>query len=124
MIDTNERSFMTLNDFQKTAVKTEMMKRDATLSANDPAIIAKVLGLVGEAGEVAEKFKKIVRDKNGEITNENIIELTKELGDVLWYVAALADYLSVELDEVAERNIQKVADRKARGVQAGSGDNR
>ncbi len=115
---------MNFNEYQRQAKTTELMDRSEQLSANDPAMIAKILGLVGEAGEVAEKFKKIVRDREGVITDEDKLDIRKELGDVLWYISALADYLDLPLDEVAEKNLEKLFDRKSRGAQRGSGDDR
>jgi len=115
---------MTFNEYQKQAIQTELMKRDKGASANDLALIAKLLGLVGEAGEVSEKFKKLIRDKKGEITTVDKQEIAKELGDVLWYLSALADYLGITLEEVAQGNLEKVFSRKKRGVSGGSGDNR
>lgn len=100
------------------------MKRSDKLDARDPAFVAKVLGLVGEAGEVAEKYKKLIRDKKGEISEEDRQEIVKELGDVLWYISAMADYMKVPLSEVAQKNLDKVFSRKSRGVSRGSGDNR
>ena len=82
------------------------------------------LGLAGEAGEVCEKIKKIMRDQNGEFDQNNVEDLTKELGDVLWYVAMIAAELNLSLASVAEGNIAKLLDRKARGVIKGSGDER
>ena len=82
------------------------------------------LGLAGEAGEVCEKIKKIMRDQRGFITEENEEELVKELGDVLWYVANLASEINRNLSEIAEVNLQKLEDRKNRGKLQGSGDNR
>lgn len=119
-----EQLSMTFDEYQKQAITTELMNRSDTLSANDPAFVAKILGLVGEAGEVAEKFKKIVRDKAGDISEEDKLEIIKELGDVLWYVNAITDYLGLQLNEVAEKNLEKLLDRKDRGMQRGSGDNR
>lgn len=83
-----------------------------------------VLGLNGEAGEVAEKFKKIMRDKEGVFTQEDEDEILKEIGDVLWYAAALAAEMGYSLEEVAVRNLAKLNSRKERGVLSGSGDNR
>lgn len=79
------------------------------------------LGLVGEAGEVANKVKKILRDGD---TAELRTAIRGELGDVLWYAARLADELGVSLTTVAADNLDKLRDRKARGVLGGSGDNR
>jgi NTP pyrophosphatase (non-canonical NTP hydrolase) len=83
-----------------------------------------VLGLVGEAGEVAEKMKKIIRDNNGEVTEEKKQEIKKELGDVLWYIGAMCSELKISMDEVAQMNIEKLFSRKDRGVLHGDGDNR
>jgi NTP pyrophosphatase (non-canonical NTP hydrolase) len=93
-----------------------------------PSSFAKVypaLGLCGEAGEVAEKIKKVIRDGVDYLHEEEFkAELTKELGDVLWYVAALASDLDISLDDVAEKNVEKLASRKIRNKIGGSGDNR
>lgn len=82
------------------------------------------LGLNGEAGEVADKIKKIIRDDNGVLTPTRREDMIKELGDVLWYLAAIAWELKVDLSEVAKKNIEKLRDRKKRGVLTGEGDNR
>ena len=82
------------------------------------------LGLAGEAGEVCEKIKKIMRDQKGYLTEENADELVKELGDVLWYVANIACEINRSLSSIAETNLQKLKDREDRGVLKGSGDNR
>lgn len=83
-----------------------------------------VLGLTGEAGEVAEKFKKILRDKDGVVSNEDAQEIIKELGDVLWYISAIASDLNYDLQAVAETNANKLLSRLERNVIQGSGDNR
>ena len=82
------------------------------------------LGLSGEAGEVAEKIKKVIRDKNGVMDDESREMIKKELGDVLWYVAQLASELKLPLDDIAEKNIEKLYSRMERGRINGSGDNR
>lgn len=116
---------MTLDEYQKQAKTFEIMDRsNEQLLASDPAYVAKILGLVGEAGEVAEKYKKIIRDRDGVVTKEDAQEMTKELGDVLWYIALLAEYLGVAFEDVAKANLDKLSSRKSRGVQKGSGDNR
>ena len=87
-------------------------------------IIYPTLGLAGEAGEVAEKMKKIFRDNNGEINQEERIALAKELGDVLWYVTILARDLAIPLHEVALMNVQKLRSRQERNQLHGEGDDR
>jgi len=82
------------------------------------------LGLSGEAGEVAEKVKKILRDKKGTPTDEDREEIAKELGDVLWYVANVACEFDLHLGDIAQGNINKLASRQNRGKLNGSGDNR
>lgn len=83
-----------------------------------------ILGLAGEAGELCNKYKKILRDKEGEADVADMDELAKELGDVLWYVAQIATELDKDLETVARENLMKLEDRQNRGVLGGSGDNR
>ena len=83
-----------------------------------------VLGLTVEAGEVAGKFAKIVRDQNGEMNIENIIAIKKELGDVCWMVSEIATLLDLKMSDVLYTNIEKLQSRVDRGVIHGSGDNR
>jgi len=109
---------MELDDYQRGALRTAAPrdKRNELLHL--------VLGLAGESGEVAEKFKKWVRDLD---SDEALIDrpgIAQELGDVLWYVAVLADYLDLSLDDIATANLAKLAARQSRGVLGGSGDNR
>jgi NTP pyrophosphatase (non-canonical NTP hydrolase) len=80
------------------------------------------LGLCGEAGEVADKVKKVIRDGGGAFTPQQVEALRLELGDVLWYVAQLATELGLDLEDVAEANLEKLASRAARNVIGGSGD--
>lgn len=85
-------------------------------------IVYSALGLAGEAGELANKVKKIMR---GDDAKAELIEGIKgEMGDVLWYLAALADDLNVDLAAIASENIEKLRSRQARGALAGDGDNR
>lgn len=90
----------------------------------DRAIEYLVLGLASEAGEVAGKYKKIIRDNHGQFTEENKQALADEIGDVLWYCAELARNLNMNLGAVAARNVEKLHSREKRGVIGGSGDNR
>ena len=82
------------------------------------------LGLVGEAGEVADKLKKVIRDNNGVLTDAVKDAVAAELGDTMWYVAVLASELGYGLDEIMAKNLAKLNSRKNRGVLTGSGDNR
>jgi len=90
----------------------------------DNNFIYPTLGLVGESGEIAEKIKKVIRDNDGVMDDEKKTEIGKELGDVLWYISQLATELDVDLDEIAQGNIDKLYSRMGRGAIQGSGDNR
>jgi NTP pyrophosphatase (non-canonical NTP hydrolase) len=110
---------MTFDDYQAQALTTVISNEDSFKDT-----LHWVLGICGEAGEVAEKVKKIIRDHEGKISQADKQELAKELGDVLWYLAVLAHEIGFSFDEVAASNIKKLKDRKLRGVLGGSGDNR
>ena len=87
-------------------------------------IVYPALGLCGEAGETAEKVKKAIRDDGGTLTEERREAIAAELGDVLWYVAQLATEAGLELEEIAQANLDKLASRQRRAVLHGSGDDR
>ena len=108
---------MTFNDYQEKAVATAIYGAGNT-------IIYPALGLANEAGEVLGKIKKVLRDNNGEFTEETNKAIGAEIGDVLWYMAALCRDLNIQLDDVANSNIEKLLDRQKRNVIQGSGDNR
>lgn len=104
-------------------------QRLAAFTAIYPAewrIIYPLLGLVNEAGEVAGKIKKILRDEgyDGTLTAEQEDAIAAEMGDVQWYLAALATDLGFSLSDIANDNLSKLYSRKERGVLGGSGDNR
>lgn len=82
------------------------------------------MGLVGEAGEIANKVKKIMRDEGGHVSMDKKSQLADEAGDVFWYLSQLASELGFNLEAIAKRNAAKLSDRAARGVLQGSGDNR
>ncbi len=113
---------MDFDEYQARAATTDFGRDER--SWNSPKNFEKLLGLAGESGEVLEKFKKIFRDKNGEISDEDRAEIVKELGDVLWYVAVISEHLDVKFSEVAAQNIAKLSSRKARNQLHGAGDNR
>lgn len=109
---------MNFNEYQQKARET------AIYPNKDNNFIYPTLGLVGEAGEVAEKIKKVIRDENGVISEEKRGEIKKELGDVLWYLANLSKELNIELEDVALGNIEKLFSRMERDKLHGDGDNR
>ncbi len=109
---------MTFKEYQ------EKSRQTAIYPGKGTNFIYPTLGLVGEAGEVAEKIKKTMRDDNGILTDEKKEELKKELGDVLWYLSQLSTEIGASLEDIAKMNIEKLFSRKERGVLSGSGDNR
>lgn len=113
---------MGFDEYQERAAKCDFAEASPELMT--PGFLEKILGLPGEAGEVTDKFKKIVRDKDSKISAEDRDAIVKELGDVLWYIAGIARYLDVPLSEVARVNVEKLEDRLARNVLHGEGDNR
>ena len=109
---------MNLNDYQDRALETAIYPNRG---AN---FVYPALGLVGEAGEVADKLKKVIRDNDGVLTDSVRAAVAAECGDVMWYIAVLAAELDYDLNEIAQINIDKLASRQQRGVLSGSGDNR
>lgn len=114
------------NYYQERAIQYDTSRLAIDKEARYDGYMEKALGLAGETGEVIEKIKKMIRDKDGVFhpTPEDIEELKKELGDVLWYLSAIAEYNGLSLQAIAENNLQKLEDRKERGKIHGSGDNR
>lgn len=113
-------SGFTFKEFQRTARDTAIFPADSAAQG----FAYCVLGLNGEAGEVAEHAKKILRDDQGEITEARRQKIKKELGDVLWYLAMAADQAGLELHEVARANHEKLRMRAASGHLHGEGSNR
>jgi NTP pyrophosphatase (non-canonical NTP hydrolase) len=106
-----------LDMYQKVALTTAIYPREQ-------AIIYPTLGLTGEAGEVANKVKKIIRDGSDSKDEKLVSEIKSEIGDCLWYIAVLADDFDIKLSDIASANIEKLATRKSKGTIHGSGDNR
>jgi NTP pyrophosphatase (non-canonical NTP hydrolase) len=100
----------------------QMQARTFAIYPESSKVTYPALGLAGEAGEVADKVKKIIRDKRDDARFKG--EIAKEIGDVLWYCAVLADDLGFSLQQVAEMNIYKLKSRKVAGTIGGSGDDR
>ena len=120
---------MKFDEYQKQAQTTDLGFENMgevmrARNLNVPEFIDKVLGLTGESGELADKVKKIMRDKKGSFTEEEQLAILNELGDVLWYVAEISLYLDTPLSKLAKMNLEKLASRKARGTLVGAGDER
>jgi NTP pyrophosphatase (non-canonical NTP hydrolase) len=113
---------MNVNDYSERAIST--LLGEHAITDMDATLLSQVFGLMGESGEVAEKFKKLIRDKKGVISEEDKAEIIKELGDILWYINSVSYLLGSSLEEVAQKNLDKVLSRKERGKTQGSGDNR
>jgi len=122
---------MNFDDYQFEAAKTAIFMDGVCQAHPDTsdeimdfiALSYTALGL-GEVGEIQGKIKKILRDNACKITDEHVNSIAKELGDVLWYVAAMCDTLGIYMDNVAQSNIDKLSSRKERGKLSGSGDDR
>ena len=108
---------MTINEYQEGARRT-------AIYPSSRAIIYPTLGLTGEAGEVADKVKKVIRDNNDEFTPERRHQIALELGDVMWYAASLAHDLGYTLDEICQMNLDKLSSRMQRDRIHGEGDER
>lgn len=108
---------MTLEYYQKRASETDKYPQVINL-------MLFTLGLTGEAGEVADKVKKLYRDDNGELSEERRLAIAKELGDVLWYIARIASKIDYTLEEVGRININKLAIRHNQNKIHGDGDER
>ena len=122
---------MNFNEYQEKAnpLALYLDKVKEEFPETNPKVF-KVLGLcyaalgLGEVGETQGKIKKIIRDSGGTITDETKDKIKGELGDILWYIAAVCMELDIPMDEVASYNLEKLFSRKERGVLTGSGDNR
>lgn len=113
---------LSLDEYQARAKETAVYPGEDKIPGI--GVIYCVLGLNGEAGEIAEHVKKILRDDSGLFTTTRTEAMRKEVGDCLWYIAMLADELGFNLSTVAEENLEKLASRQERGVLSGSGDER
>jgi len=106
-----------LDMYQKVALTTAIYPREQ-------AIIYPTLGLTGEAGEVANKVKKIIRDGSDSKDEKLVSEIKAEIGDCLWYIAVLASDFNIKLSDIASTNLEKLANRKKNNTIHGSGDTR
>ncbi len=117
---------MEFDKYQDRATKYDLLVHDDAVNndLSDSAFIEKVLGLTGEAGEAADKVKKIIRDKDGIASSKDKDAIKKELGDVLWYIANISTYLDISLSDVAKTNLDKLESRYQRNRLHGEGDER
>lgn len=113
----DDEEWIEFDGYQRAAQRTAQYPKEMGLYYT-------ALGLAGEAGELCNGIKKILRDDNGRMSKERGEALVLELSDVLWYCAAIATELGVPLSRVARLNLEKLASRKKRGVIGGSGDGR
>lgn len=111
---------LTLNEYQRQAAATAIYPGRGTLAG----MLYATLGLTGEAGELANKLKKVLRDSAGTLTEERKAQILGEIGDVLWYVAMAADEMGSSLASVAAQNVAKLAERMDTGTLHGQGDDR
>lgn len=108
---------MSLNEYQQIALETAVYPKEYD-------IVYPALGMAGEAGEVADKVKKVIRDNNADFSPLKCEEIAMEIGDVMWYCAVLADRIGYRLDTIARMNNRKLKSRQLRGKLGGSGDDR
>lgn len=111
---------MNFDEYQKLTATTAVYPGSGGISGLTYA----ALGLNGEAGEVADKVKKLLRDHNGNMSHDQCLAIVKELGDVLWYLSQMCSELRVPMSYVADLNINKLRDRAARAAIRGEGDER
>jgi len=102
----------------------QQVAKTTAIYPREQAIIYPTLGLTGEAGEVANKVKKIIRDGSNSKDERLVSEIKSEIGDCLWYIAVLASDFDIKLSDIASSNLEKLANRKKNGTIHGSGDNR
>lgn len=108
---------MNIKEYQEIIKKTAIYPKEI-------GVMYCTMGLCGETGEVAEKVKKLYRDSNGIVTNDFKLGIKKELGDVIWYVTALAEEFNLSLEEILEANYEKLIARRKTNTLHGSGDDR
>lgn len=111
---------MDFSEYEKLAARTAVF----TGKQKEYILAYLTLGVTGEAGEIAEKIKKIMRNDEGVVSEEKREALKQEVGDVLWYLAMLSRELNFSLEDAAKANIEKLTDRAKRGVIKSEGDNR
>lgn len=118
MIESFSMAFSDFDDYQKRCKKTAVYPK---IGKN---FTYPTIGLMGEAGEIANKVKKAIRDDNGKITVERRQEIKEEIGDTMWYISQLSTELGLKLSDVVKSNLEKLSSRKKRGKLHGDGDNR
>ena len=114
------RNYMEFNEYQDLASRTADFKDRSP----EYKIMYSCMGLAGETGEVIEKVKKVIRNHGGKMSEEQREAIKQEIGDVLWYLSQVARFCDIALDDAAKANVEKLADRRARGVIRSEGDKR
>lgn len=124
-VKTLDSSTLSFQQYQELSSETAIYPTTFQGMPDDMAgIFYTVLGLCGEAGEIANKVKKIWRDSGGLVTPEDLKMLAKETGDVQWYLSQFSKNLDIALGEIAKGNLEKLFSRKERGTLQGDGDSR
>ncbi|NWG72846.1 MAG: nucleoside triphosphate pyrophosphohydrolase family protein [Parvularculaceae bacterium] len=108
---------MTFMEYQKETGATAIYPKEKALEYL-------ALGLTSEAGEVAGKVKKLIRDKKGIMNDADAAAIRAELGDVLWYISELCNLMEMPMHLVAAANLKKLDARKHNNTISGDGDNR
>lgn len=115
---------MNFKQYQKEAKKFDLHDSFDFSKPNDICFMEKFMGLSEETGELMGKMKRVFRQKEDKISVEKVEEISAEMGDILWYLTLIAEYLGLEIEDIAKQNIEKLDDRKSRNKIEGSGDKR
>jgi NTP pyrophosphatase (non-canonical NTP hydrolase) len=113
-----------IEEYSKKALEVKLYEQIENIPHNLAILSYLVMSLSEEASEVGGKLKRIIRDEGGQISEENRLLLKKELGDCLWCVCSIADWLGMSMEDIMDTNLEKIQDRILRNKLQGSGDDR